>query len=341
MADYAEVIQVLQRDLPARERTYPLMAAESASRLWLHPQPTQRVCLFFHGFTAGPYQFHPLGDRLYRAGYNVLAPLLPGHGRAGTWNQDTPPPLPDDPKTYLQFVLQWVNVARQLGDRIVVGGLSGGGTLAAWLAYEQPTQIDRVLLFAPYLSSSRRVIDLFVKIKDSYHTWEQSGPLSYSGFEFKSLRAFLSIGDYVMAKSRQGLSAPFFLVSSESDRAVNNLDHQTLFDRGVARQPRCWYHRFGRVLDVPHTMMTAAEGNPYQDLLNTIAQAYIESDITWAEVEEIAYRMTQGKTFPAVVAELGWGDRTSKDLPAFITLVDKWEIMVKRQRGNRPNRRDR
>jgi hypothetical protein len=26
-------------------------------------------------------------------------------------------------------------------------------------------------------------------------------------------------------------------------------------------------------------------------------QAFVESDLTWAEVEEIAYRMTQNRTF--------------------------------------------
>lgn len=111
MANYSDIIRVLQRDLPTREAAYPLMDLACRSRLWLHPQPTGRVCLFFHGFTAGPYQFEPLGERLHRAGYNVLAPLLPGHGRAGTWDAQTPSPLPDDPKTYLQFALQWFNLA--------------------------------------------------------------------------------------------------------------------------------------------------------------------------------------------------------------------------------------
>ncbi|WP_008313027.1 alpha/beta hydrolase [Leptolyngbya sp. PCC 6406] len=335
MANYSDIIRVLQRDLPTREAAYPLMDLACRSRLWLHPQPTGRVCLFFHGFTAGPYQFEPLGERLHRAGYNVLAPLLPGHGRAGTWDAQTPSPLPDDPKTYLQFALQWFNLARQMGDRVVVGGLSGGGTLAAWLAFEQAAAIDRALLFAPYLSASRRVVDLFVKTFDSYYAWDQTGSSGYPGFEFKALRAILTIGEYVMAKSRQGPSAPLFVISSESDKAVNNMDHQTLFERGLTYQPKCWYNRFGRVLDIPHTMMTAAEGNTYQDLLNSMAQAFIESDLTWAEVEEIAFRMTQGRTFPTVIQELGWANRASRDMPAMITMVDKWAIVVKRQQGNR------
>ncbi len=342
MASYHEIVQVLRRDLQAREVSAGLMAESGGSQLWLHPQPTAQVCLFFHGFTASPHQFVPLAERLHRSGYNVLAPLMPGHGRAGQWSASNPPPLPDDSRTYLQFALQWLKVAQQLGQRVSVGGLSGGGALAAWLAFEQPQALHRVLLFAPYLSSSRRVIDLFVKLKDNYFTWDKTGHLSYPGFEFKALRAMLAIGEHVLVKSRQGPCAPFLLFSSESDRAVNNLDHQTLFDRAVTYQPRCWYHRFDRVLDIPHTMMTLGEGNTYQDLLYAMAQAYLESDLTWAEIEEIAFRMAQqGKTFPVVLGELGWGNRAGKDLPAFITMVDKWEIIVKRQRGNQRFNRDR
>ena len=261
---------------------------------------------------------------------------MPGHGRAGAWGKDNPPPLPEDPKEYLKFGLQWLNLAKQMGDQVVVGGISGGGTLSSWLAYEKPDLIDRTLLFAPYLSASLRVIDLFTKTFDTYIEWEKAVDTSYHGFELKALRAVLAIGDYVMAKSRQkGPVAPLFVISSESDKAVNNLDHRTLFDRAVSNQPKCWYNRFGRTLDIPHTMLTEAEGNQYQDLLNGMAQAFIESDLTWNEIEEIAYRMTQGRTFPEVIAELHFQDRASKDLPAMITMVDKGEILAQRQLAQR------
>ena len=88
-------------------------------------------------------------------------------------------------------------------------------------------------------------------------------------------------------------------------------------------------------------MMTELEGNRYQNLLNVMIQAFVESNLTWAEVEEIAYRMTKNRTFNAVVAELGWQAKCSKDMPAMITMVDKWSIAVKRGQagqssGHRP-----
>ncbi len=41
----------------------------------------------------------------------------------------------------------------------MIGGLSTGGTLAAWLALEHPEQIDSTLLFTPYLGSRYLLFD--------------------------------------------------------------------------------------------------------------------------------------------------------------------------------------
>ncbi|MDJ0702310.1 MAG: alpha/beta fold hydrolase [Leptolyngbyaceae cyanobacterium MO_188.B28] len=332
---YDKVTKAITRDVGIREEALPLFDPACGSRFFLHPHLTPKVCLFFHGFTAGPYQFVPLGERLFKAGYNVLIPLMPGHGKAGNWSKDNPPPLPTDAKDYLKYALQWLKIARMLGDKAVVGGLSGGGTLAGWLALEQANNIDRAILFAPYLSSSNRVIDLFVKTFDDYFEWSKlSGP-SYQGFPLAALRAILTIGQFNLKRARKGPVAPMFIISSESDKAVSNSDHHRLFELALEHQPKCWYNRFDRVLDIPHTMMTESEGNKFQNLLNVMAKAYIESDLTWSEVEEIAYRMTKRKTFKSVVAELNLQDKVSRDMPAMMTMVDKWSIVVSRELDGR------
>jgi carboxylesterase len=251
---------------------------------------------------------------------------------------------------YQKFGLQWLNLASLLGKRVVVGGLSGGGTLAGWLALEKPTQVDRAILCAPYLSASSKVIDLFVQKIDTYFAWAstpkdlvaaataaQAPPLGYLGFTTQALRAVLDLGQACQQRVKQAPVAPTFTISSESDKAVSNFDHQHFFEAALRHQPLSWHILFNKVLDIPHTMMTALEGNRYQHLLNVMIQAFVESNLTWAEVEEIAYRMTKNRTFNAVVAELGWQAKCSKDMPAMMTMVDKWAIVVKRElEGARP-----
>ncbi|NEQ50299.1 MAG: alpha/beta fold hydrolase [Leptolyngbya sp. SIO3F4] len=335
MVDYLSLKKVVESKISARESELSLIDNLCRSYFLFHTQPADKVCLFFHGFTAGPYQFIPMAQTLHKAGCNVLVPLMPGHGLAGQWGPGNPPPLTDDPRLYLKFGLQWLKIAKQMGSKVIIGGLSGGGTLATWLAMEKADDIYRTILFAPYFSASSKVIDLFVNHIDTYFEWDKLLGPSYPGFEVSALRAVLRIAKYNFKRVKKSPIAPIFLISSESDRAVNNYDHQRFFEAALEHQPYCWYNSFDKVLDIPHTMMTEQEGNRFTNLLNVITKAYIESNLTWHEVEEIAYRMTKRRTFRSVVTDLGWQDKVSRDMPAMMTLVDKWEIAVKRELKNR------
>ncbi|MDX2096173.1 MAG: alpha/beta fold hydrolase [Leptolyngbyaceae cyanobacterium bins.59] len=333
MSDYSTLAETLIRQTRTEESKLPLRCEECRSLFYLRPQPTRRVCLFFHGFTAGPYQFIPIAESFVRLGYNVVVPLMPGHGCAGEWGRTQPPPLPTDREVYQKFALKWLDHARSLGQQVVIGGLSAGGTIAAWLAQERSQDIYRAILFAPYLSSSSRVADMFTRMLGSYFEWEllpSQKVLGYTGFALPALRVFLEMGGEVLRRAERQPMPPLFTISSESDIAVDNYDHQTLAKLARQRQPISWYHLFSHVLDIPHTMMTEADGNRYQNLLITMARAFAESNLTWAEVEEIGFRMAQGRTFNDVVAELGWASKASRDMPAMMTMVDKRAIVIAR-----------
>ncbi len=338
MSDYSSTIASIVQRTAAREKTLPLLSEGCRSRFFFHPQPTGRVCLFFHGFTSAPHQFIPMAQAFFRAGYNVMVPLMPGHGQSGNWSRNNPPPLPTHLSDYQDFAMYWLQIAQSLGTEVVVGGLSGGGTLTAWLATQCPRAIDRTLLFAPYLSSSNRVIDLFVKSFEGYFEWAKvdvsealpSNAGGYVGFALPALRVFLTMGQLVLQAARSQVTPPMLIISSECDQAVGNYDHQALFESAIQRQPFTWKHCFSRALAIPHTMMTKVEGNQWENLLNVMAKAFVQSNLTWAEVEEIGYRMTRGKTFNAVVAELGLQSRVSPDMPAMMTMVDKRAIVEAR-----------
>ena len=285
--DYAAAANALIRKTRSREDVLELRDDSCRSRFFLQPAPTAKVILFFHGFTAVPQQFVPIGEAFFQAGYNVLIPLLPGHGQAGDWDDDHPPPLPETPLLYQDFGLNWLEQAHTLGQQVVIGGLSGGSTLAAWLSLECPQLIDRSLLFAPYLSGSNRLVDWFVEQFDGYFAWQVApGTVNfgYKGFSMPALRVFLDMGQEVLDRVKTQPAAPFLIVSSESDKAVGSQAHRDLFEAALKFQPRCWYHCFDRQLDIQHNMMTKAEGNEYRDLVIALARAYIEHDLTWDEV---------------------------------------------------------
>ncbi len=288
MLDYSTKTAALIEQAKTHEDALPLLNEKCRSKFYFHPHATANVCLFLHGFTAGPYQFEPLGEAFFQAGYNVLVPLMPGHGVAGDWDRDNPPPLPEDPQVYLQFVLEWVKQAKPLGKQLVIGGYSSGGTLAAWLALELPQEIYRTLVFAPYLGGTNLLVDWLVHILPFYYEWlnkDNPGNFGYDGFRIPALRLFLDMGSEILDRAKNTPATPLLIVSSESDQATNLQEHQDLFEAVLQYQPKSWYYCFDKELEIPHTMMTQAEGNNYLELLVSLAKAYVESELNWADVQ--------------------------------------------------------
>jgi esterase/lipase len=329
---YAQLITAIVQQAQAREAALPLKNEFCRSRFFFHPQPTTKVMLFFHGFTGGPYQFEAIGNMFFAAGYNVLIPLLPGHGQAGQWDRHRPTPLPTDPQDYYTFGQDWLQQAQALGEQVVVGGLSGGGTLAIWLAQMHSSIVYKAIAFAPYLSGKYILSNLFITLSDSYYQWpgDPAQQMGYSSFRVAALRVFLDMGKVVSDRAAHPPSAPVFIFSTEADTSVDNEVHLALCQDTLKHQPKSGYYRFPLSLDVPHSMMTIGEGNQWENVLNRMTKAYVESDLTWAEVEEIAYRMTDGKTFNRVVAELNLQQRISADLPTLINMIDKRSLVIAR-----------
>jgi alpha-beta hydrolase superfamily lysophospholipase len=292
------------------------------SKFFVHPHATAKVCLFLHGFTAGPYQFEPLGKALFNKGYNVLIPLQPGHGLAGEWNRQTPPPLPTNIQTYQEFVLEWMQVGQTLGQEVVVGGLSTGGTLAAWLALEHPQQIDRALLFTPFLGSRYLLFDWLLKILPIYFEWfnkDAPGNFGYKGFRIPALRIFLELGEKLLKQAQSSVSAPILMVCSEGDRAVNLSQQQNFFQKVVQQQPKSWYYCFDDSLHIEHRMMTKLEDNDYEELVITLAKAFVESDLTWKEFQQVATLIAQGKADYQIKQELNLDNQSFKQISAMMT----------------------
>ena len=329
MTVYTEATEALIKKTRAREEALGLRDDTCRSRFLLQPKPTSKVVVFFHGFTAAPAQFDAIGDAFFQAGYNVLIPLLPGHGQAGDWHENNPPPLPENPQIYQEFGQNWLDNAQSLGDRVLLGGLSGGSTLAAWLALEHPEQIDRGLLFAPYLSGTNALVDWVVERMNVYFEWKtKPGTVSfgYGGFHMPALRVFLDLGQQILDRAQVQPAAPLLIVSSADDQAVDSKEHQELFQSALKWQPQCWYYCFDRKLGIPHNMMTQAEGNQHADLPIAIAKAYAESNLTWNEITALSQQLKQGEPLdtlatPPNATPLNVSQSTPPDLPSLVATL--------------------
>ncbi|MBD2088506.1 alpha/beta fold hydrolase [Microcoleus sp. FACHB-1515] len=326
MSDDAAIAAVVEATRK-QEAARPLMDG-AASIFHCFDRPTPKAIVFFHGFTAIPAQFDAIATVFHAAGYNVIVPLLPGHGIADDWSRDHPPPLPEDWQVYETFGCFWLQQAAAFGDRVIVGGLSGGANLAGWLAVHHADRVDRALLFAPYLSNANLAVGLVVRTLDIYFEWKTSSRLKqfgYPGFSMPALRLLVEQGQALLDEAEAIPAAPMLIVSSDRDLAVNEKDHEVLFESVLRYQPKAWHFCFDAKFDVPHNMMTEAEGNDCADLVFAIAKAFVQSDLDWAEVLALRDGVDRGERFDQAVAALELGDRTSPDVLTIVTLMTNAE----------------
>ena len=138
-------------DLIAKDTADPTVLPECKSLDVRPTVPQLGVVLLFHGYTSCPNQFSALAGRLAAAGYRVLVPRWPEHGIADTDAE----PNPVDGQELANFAMRTTAIALGLDKRTVVGGLSGGATLALWAA-EHNADVQRVVALAPFLGPDVR-----------------------------------------------------------------------------------------------------------------------------------------------------------------------------------------
>ena len=126
--------------LATREAAYDDLRPGAEARIvWANEvgAPSDLVILYLHGFSAGPEEIRPVPDYVAAAlGANLVFARLAGHGRdgaamaeprAGDWVADT---------------ALFLDIARAVGERVVIIGTSTGGTLAAYAALEPEMAAD-------------------------------------------------------------------------------------------------------------------------------------------------------------------------------------------------------
>lgn len=88
--------------------------------------------LVLHGFTGNPQGLRGLAEAFAAAGFTVELPLLPGHGTAVDDMLDT------DWEDWSSVAEAAYESLAARCERVVVAGLSMGGTLTAWLGTRHP-----------------------------------------------------------------------------------------------------------------------------------------------------------------------------------------------------------
>jgi pimeloyl-ACP methyl ester carboxylesterase len=132
----------------AELRARTLLDPRHAPLLLDHGHPTRYVVVISTGLYDSAYGQRPLAERLYKRGFNVMVPLLPGH-----WDKDT---SRIDSASYLEYVEEQntsVRIAKAMGQELILVGHSTGALLALRTAIEEP-RVAALVVSAPAFSLS-------------------------------------------------------------------------------------------------------------------------------------------------------------------------------------------
>jgi carboxylesterase len=219
--------------------------------------------LVLHGFTGNPSSMRPLAERFAGAGFAVELPRLPGHGTAV---EDMAATSWDDWSAAAEAAM--ASLAGRC-ERVVVAGLSMGGTLAAWLATRHPELAGLVLVnpaVEPPIDQVRAVVHHLVDageatmpgvgsdiaapgvVESAYESLPPAGLLSL----------FTAIDELVPRLG--GIGCPVLLATSPQDHVVNPSASDLLAERVAGPVTRLTLERSFHVatLDLDREELEAA-----------------------------------------------------------------------------------
>ena len=186
--------------------------------------------LVLHGFTGNPQSMRPLAEAFAAAGHSVEMPLLSGHGTRLEDMLDT---------TWADWSADAEAAYERLAartDRVVVAGLSMGGSLTIWLATRHP-ELAGIICVNPATQAAAEVRDFIqALVDDGQEVMESIGSdvadpaspeLAYPGTPLRPLLSMFDAANEVQS-SIGTITRPLLLFTSPEDHVVPPTDSDFL-----------------------------------------------------------------------------------------------------------------
>lgn len=238
-SDYAAAVARIEA-MRAAEIAQPGFNPEMRSFLLSHGQKTRRAVLWFHGYTSAPRQFQELAELCFDRGYNAFVPCIPHHGFTDRYSPEMSEIKSQD---LAEFSDEMVDLMHGLGEEVIVGGLSMGGAMTAWVA-QQRADVAMALMVAPFLGAkivpgylTRAAAYAYQILPDRREWWDDQAREASPGpsFEYlkrstRSLSQILQLGLEVFdsARQRPPAAGKIWMVINDHDDAVSNEVNQQL-----------------------------------------------------------------------------------------------------------------
>ena len=286
VSSFADAIDCIQQ---MQEKDHLDLARDVCiTKLYHHSRQTEHAIVLLHGFTTCPEQFNELGKEFFQNGHNVLIPRMPHHGLSDRLTDSLRHLTAEELAAFGDDIL---NIARGLGKKISVMGLSGSGTLVAWLAQNR-ADLDFAFAIAPLFglafipSAFTRLFErIALRLPDFYLWWDPrtraANPYSiYYAYPGYPVRALAEIIRLAMITRGQAAKSPpkaghITMILNDAEPAVSNPEILKLLKlwRRYGQETLSEVH-FEQDMNLPHDILTpGTPGLPIRDIYPRLISA--------------------------------------------------------------------
>lgn len=245
IADYQEAVRRVENKIASEVNFYQ----GSHSFLLTHGGKTEKVMVFAHGFGSSPAPFKEIAAQFYERGYNVLAMTMPYHGLANRMNTEQAKFRAED---FMRYGDEVMDIARGLGNRVTIAGISAGGLVTAWVA-QQRQDVDLAVLISPGLGL--KAIPRFwtpfmawaLRVLPNWYVWDdpvkkENAPRLYNYVRISSrvVGQILRLGMAVKALARQAAAAAgsIVIITNLNDPGIDNIAVDRVVDLWRTRRAK-------------------------------------------------------------------------------------------------------
>ena len=276
--DYDEALRRLKK---IQQDEQSIVNDAGGSQIMTHGHKTDRVYVLVHGITNSPLQFVELGEKLFNRGANVLIMRMPYHGLKSHEASELKQLVAKDLRDYGDETL---DIAAGLGDAVDVIGVSGGGTVTAWIAQNR-SEVERAVLLSPFfgIAKTPHFVDTFLmNVFERIPNIVFDNPLEpqrdwvYRGEATRGVAAFLMLGKAVFkqAESADVAARDIYILTTARDDTADNSYATELAEIWGEAGANVDQHAFEASMNIPHNSI-----DPATDV--EIKQAVYQKIIEW------------------------------------------------------------
>ncbi len=290
-AGYQEAVARIEQ-IQGQEDARGDVLPECRTTLITHGDRTERTVVFMHGYTSCPEQFRQLGQEFFDKGYNVYIPRQPHHGLQERIDNELRELTAEE---LVAYGTESADIAQGLGEHVTMAGLSGGGTVASWLA-QYREDVDVAVPIAPFLGIgfippllNRPFAHLADLVPSGYYMWWDpvtkadnpfTAPYSYPRYSLKSLAEVLRLGYAAEedVKHIKPASSDIIVIYNAADDSVSNPIIEEFIDLWEANGAELLtIYEFEQGLRLPHDLITPTRIDNQVELVYPVIHELLEN----------------------------------------------------------------